>query len=245
MAHPVKVEPEHRYLAINGEHADQHAEISSNHFDKCKILGTIHLCTSVVAVSTNTSSSCLMTLFSHNHKQALRLCKQSIVPAVDSVLPIGDNRFLSYTKCTTCTYSITCANKTSLGHQLRRTMVLGPIEPSCYITLPSFIIHPSTVLKPHGEFLPFKFLYSKITDLDYMNATLLTQLINQYDSLAPTNPHILHQSYLQAYPPPRSYLLDYLQWAVLVLLTVILCCLATLTYIMWRKFKRFSENQNQ
>ena len=115
MAHPVKVEPEHNYLAINGEHADQYAEISTNHFDKCKILGTIHLCTSVVAVSTNTSSSCLMTLFSHNHKQALRLCKQSIVPAVDSVLPIGDNRFLSYTKCTTCTYSVTCANKTSIG----------------------------------------------------------------------------------------------------------------------------------
>ena len=217
----VEVTPANKYLAINNEHNNRFAEIDNSKFDKCKSLGNIHLCQSVVAINTNTSSSCLMTLFSHNHKQALKLCPQSIVPAVDSVLPLGDNRFLSYTQCLSCTYSITCANKTSIGHQLRRTMVLGPIEPSCYITLPSFIIHPSTILKTHGEFLPFNFLYTAITDLDLMNATLLNQLITSYDSLAPTNPHILHQRYLHEYPPPMSFL-QYLKWAMLIILTLII-----------------------
>ena len=141
--------PPKQILALSNSLAQRNNEVQFlelSHFDleSCRKIGKTRLCTNLHVANRPSFPSCLMDLYSVNHDSALKTCKAHLQPPQDIVLPLGLNKYLSYTTDPS-TYSIFCpGNQTLLsGYQLSAIQELS-VPKDCQLQLPSFILYPQT-----------------------------------------------------------------------------------------------------
>lgn len=120
-------------------------ELSSDELEVChKFQGTF-VCPQIVVFRKGMrESTCLHALFSSNAKSSLSECSIFIRPSKNTVIRIGLNKFVQYSK-TPSTYSEVCHSNGTVRPDLQlSTLSEVSVDPGCYLELPDFRLEAET-----------------------------------------------------------------------------------------------------
>lgn len=128
----LRVKGENEYLAV-AKDGKFFTELSAHVLASCHVIGQWRMCPDVTQLREDSNSSCLMSLFLGQQKQAMRICQLQVEPVVINVDPVGGGHFrvTSSKAHENMRITFTCiGNKTMMSQQmLAETYV--KLEPGC------------------------------------------------------------------------------------------------------------------
>ena len=139
------VKPPKPFLAINRfkQRHNQPAfvELNEDELSNCMDTNGQYFCHEITQIHYDSDISCSMSLYNSNHNKSLKVCPVEVEPAAELALPIGNNKFMLYSKDKT-TVALNCPGKPILREQLPRTDIIE-IPVGCWLDLPMSTIFAS------------------------------------------------------------------------------------------------------